>query len=274
MHRLHRATDRIPVIVRIELGEAAARLHAVGGDAVDHGLAADDVVGLGEGGVDRDLVARLVEERLVAGIVRPDGRRAGDERRLRCRYRRQDLVFDGEQLGRILCLVERFGDDEGHRIADISDVVLRQDRLRADKGGAAAAALARHQRAQRAEPARPQIVPGQDGEDARRRPRRVGVQRNDAGMHMRRPHDIAARLTRQPHIVDVAAPPPQQAEILFAAHRHTDRLHAHYRDPVSANGARPCRPRGRRRSHVRTRNDLSHGRSPGEGRYGNRGGNG
>ena len=46
-------------------------------------------------------------------------------------------------------------------------------------------------------------------------------------MRMRRSHDVAARLARQPYIVNVAALPPQKPEILLPPHRHPDRLHAH-----------------------------------------------
>ncbi len=110
----------------------------------------------------------------------------------RRRHRRQDLVLDRDQLGGVLRLVERLGDDERHRVADIADAVLRQERLRADKGRRAAPPPARHQRAQRAEPAPPQFVAGQDREHARRRPRRRGIECRRCG----HAHAASARHSR------------------------------------------------------------------------------
>ena len=227
MHRLHRATDRVAVVIGIVLGEAAARLHAVGRDPVDHGFAPDNALGPSEGCFDRRLIPGFVEERLIARVLRPHRGRVRGQRCLGRRNRRQDLIFDRQQLRSILCLVERFCDDERHRVAHIPDELLRQDRLRADESRPARPSSARHERAQCAEPAFPQFVTGQDGEHTGRRPRRHGIERNDAGMRMRRSHDVAARLARQPYIVNVAALPPQKPEILLPPHRHPDRLHAH-----------------------------------------------
>ena len=125
VHRLHRAADRVAVVVGIVLSKTAARLHAVGGDPVDHGFVADNAVGPGKGGLDRRLVPGFMEECLVARVIVPHGRRARGERRLGGDHRRKDLVVDRQQLRRILRLVERFGDDEGYRVADIAHAALR-----------------------------------------------------------------------------------------------------------------------------------------------------
>ena len=130
VRRLDGAADGVAVVIRVVMADAAARLHRVGGDAVDHGAVAHDVVGLGEGGIDRRLVADLVEERLVAGIVVPHRGRAGRQRRLGGDDRRQRLVIDRDELGRVLRLVQRLGDDEGDGLADIAHALVRQNRLR------------------------------------------------------------------------------------------------------------------------------------------------
>ena len=109
--------------------------------------------GAGKRRVDRRLVADLVKEGFVAGVVVPHRRRAGGERRRGGDHRGQRLVVDLDQLGRVLGLVQRVGDDEGDRVADIAHALLRKQRLRADKGRGAVAAPARHARQQRAEPA-------------------------------------------------------------------------------------------------------------------------
>ena len=88
---------------------------------------ADDAVGPGEGGIDRGLVAGLVEERLVARVLVPHRRRV----RRRAPLRRVMTAGSGsysivDQLGGVLCLVQRLGDDERDRVADIADAILRQ----------------------------------------------------------------------------------------------------------------------------------------------------
>ena len=227
MHRLHRAPDRVAVIVGIVLGEAAARLHAVGRDPVDHGFAPDNALGPSEGCFDRRLIPGFVKERLIFRVVRPHRGRVRGQRCLGRRNRRQGLVFDREQLGGILCLVKRFCDDEGHRVADIPDELLRQDRLWADESRPARPSSARHQRAQCAEPALPQLITGQDREHTGRPPRRYGIECRDAGMRMRRSHDVATRFVRSPDVVDIPPLAPEKAEILLPPHRHSDRLHTH-----------------------------------------------
>ena len=61
---LHRAAQGVAVVARIVLGEAAARLHRIGGDPVDHHAMLDHVGGAGERAFDRGLVADLVADRL------------------------------------------------------------------------------------------------------------------------------------------------------------------------------------------------------------------
>ena len=64
---LQRGVDRVVVLGRIVVADAAARLHGGGGDAVDHQVALDNAVGAGEGRIGRGLVAFEMDE---ADIVR------------------------------------------------------------------------------------------------------------------------------------------------------------------------------------------------------------
>jgi hypothetical protein len=66
---LHGAADRIAILIPVILGEAAAQLHRIRGDPVDHRLVADDMGGLGESVIDRAPVADFVKERLVARVL-------------------------------------------------------------------------------------------------------------------------------------------------------------------------------------------------------------
>ncbi len=53
------------------------------------------------------------------------------------------LVFDLDQLGGVLGLVERLGHHERHRLADVAHALAREQRLRRDEHRRAVAALAR-----------------------------------------------------------------------------------------------------------------------------------
>jgi len=51
-------------------------------------------------------------------------------------------------------------------------------------------------------------------------------------MRMRRTQDVAARFVGFPHIVDVPASTLEKTWILLSGYRLSDRLHAHYLDPL------------------------------------------
>ncbi len=87
---------------------------------------ADNAISLGKGVVNRGLVADLVKERLVPRVLLPNRRRIRRKRSFGADCRGQRLVADVDQFGRILCLVQRLGDDERNRISDIADATTRQ----------------------------------------------------------------------------------------------------------------------------------------------------
>src|SRR5207302_1207196 len=79
-----------------------------------------DMRGTGEGGCDRFRIAELDgKAQIVLGLV-PDPGRARRERSLDRGHRRQRLVGDVDQLGRVLRLARRFGEDEGDTVVDIA----------------------------------------------------------------------------------------------------------------------------------------------------------
>jgi hypothetical protein len=85
------------------------------------------------------------------------------------------LVLDVDQLGRILGLVERLGNDERHRLADVADALLRQQRRPAHMGGRAVALLAREHRVQRAEAALLEFLTGEHRQHPRGRGGLLGI---------------------------------------------------------------------------------------------------
>ena len=89
----------------------------------------DDVLGLGEGGVGRGLVAEHQPERPVALlVVVPDLRRALFGGVFEIHHRRQLLVVDLDQIGGIARLRLGLRDHEGDAIADIADAVVADQR--------------------------------------------------------------------------------------------------------------------------------------------------
>ena len=127
---LDRGVERVAAVGGVVVADRAARLHRRRGDAVDDEFLLDDMVGLGEGGVGRGLVADQFDEADIVGRVIPHlrARRAsaavfgrGD--------RRQRLVLDLDQFGGIERLRHGLGDDEGDAIADPAHAVLGQDRI-------------------------------------------------------------------------------------------------------------------------------------------------
>ena len=93
--------DRVVVGGGVVVADAAARLHRRRGHAVDDEAVPDDMRRRGEGGVGRRLVAFEIDKGDVVGAVVPDARRAGLERRRGRDDRRQRLVFDLDQFGRV-----------------------------------------------------------------------------------------------------------------------------------------------------------------------------
>jgi hypothetical protein len=61
----------------VPLADAAARLHRGGGDAVEDEFETADVIGSGEGRLDRALVAEREEEALVIPALPPERGRVG-----------------------------------------------------------------------------------------------------------------------------------------------------------------------------------------------------
>ena len=73
------------------------------------------------------LVADILLERQIAGLVRPHQRRAGLERRNRIDHRRHRLPLDRDGFGGVARLLDRIGDDERDRVADVAHFLAGED---------------------------------------------------------------------------------------------------------------------------------------------------
>ena len=108
-------------------------------------------------------------------------------------HRRQRLVLDGHGGERLPGLDPGGGRHQRHRLTHVPDDAVGQDRPGV---------------VDELHAVRPRQVGGGDADRAFRGERRVEAQRADAGMRMRAAHRGAMPHAGQPHVVDVAAPPP------------------------------------------------------------------
>ena len=101
-------------------------------DRADLVPALDDVVGAGHRGVDvaeADLAERASIE--VEGVDAPLGHRrcAGSQRLFHVEHRRQFLVFDAHELGRLGRPRSRLGDHGDDRLADVAHALVGENAL-------------------------------------------------------------------------------------------------------------------------------------------------
>ena len=224
---LDRCAQIVAVLVGIVEGYAAAGFHRVAGDAVDADAVADDMRSAGERGSDRRRIAALVHERLVSRIVFPDRDCARRQRIVDRDDRGQRRVVHVDQLGRVYRLVQRFGHDKRHRLADEADAALGEQRLYADEPGRAVAPFAGHRRTQRAEPALFELRSCQYRQHTGRRARGGRVDRGDVGMGVRRAQHIGTGLALRVDVVGVAPAAAQQTKIFVAYYRIADAIAVH-----------------------------------------------
>ena len=126
---LARHVQRVAVVRARIAGQRRTRLDRVGNEAVVHELEPGHVMRLLERTVDRRLVTQRPH---VARVVRRDvvhDRGARLARIGRVDDRRQQFVIDFDQLGGILGLIERLGDDHGDLVADVAHLALREQRV-------------------------------------------------------------------------------------------------------------------------------------------------
>jgi hypothetical protein len=218
MRALRADAQRIFVARRIIACGGAARLHRGDRDAlIGHRNAGDEFgglehridlarIGLGIGGkpgpVDGQVARRL----------RPDLRRAGDERGAGVGYPRQRLVVDGDELGGVLRRGGALADDHRHRLTDMHDPrrgecrpVRRDQRLAAAAGERWVPPDAAEFRG---------VAPGEHADDPGRLTRGRSVHARDAGTGMRRAHETGVGLIRPPRVGHVTALAAQENVIL------------------------------------------------------------
>ena len=196
-------------------------------DPADHVAALDDVSCPGEGRLGRGFVAGLKQVRDVVRAVVPYRdlalRRLGG-----IGDRGQRLVIDVDQLGGVLRLRQRLGNDEGDRFADIAHRALREAEKGAGEHWRPVRPLALERYAHDAELGFDKVLAGHDQHDAGRGLRRRQVERADPGMGVRRAQHESVCLAEQVVVVLETAVAAQKALVLETPHRLPDPELAHY----------------------------------------------
>ena len=187
--------------------------------------------GAGERAVD---VARLeldVREVVVAQLLVQDGR-ARRERGLGVEHRRQRLVLDVDQLGRVLGERARARDDGGDGLADEAHAVEREHVPRAGLG----LRPRRDGRRERRQVA--QVLAADDERDAVERARPRAVDRDDPRVRVRAAAEGDVQRARRLDVVEVDAAAREEAGILDAHHARADVAAGHRACSWSACAAR------------------------------------
>ena len=191
------------------------------------------MVGAREAGLDRRLVADLVDKADVVGAIVPDPRRAG--RSLRRRSRRSPAAArtrprsvrprrpPGASSRRRRRRHNRRPSAPGPSTSAGKRGSIRSASRRARRMPSGTGRSPQPEAAQSA-PVSTASTPG--AAFARR-----DIDRADARMRMRRAQHMAERHARQHHVVDIAAAAAQQPRILEPRHRLTQREFAHIRPP-------------------------------------------
>ena len=186
------------------------------------------MLGVGEGGVGRVLVAHHQRERDIVRRLVPHRRRAGLDRILDADDRRQRLVVDLDQFGGVSRLRSVSATTKATRSPTARTLSAFEDRAQRAEAFRAAHVLG-HRRRQAAELVGRDIGAGEHGEHAGRGLGLGGIDALDAGMGVRRHDHDAVALLRQVDVVDIAAAAGDETRVLDPGHGLTDAelVHAH-----------------------------------------------
>ena len=134
-------------------------------------------------------------------------------RRVGKRHGWQGRVVDHDQLGRVFCLRQRFGDHDGHPVADVANLFGREYCLNRTVVPASRCSLRKCVAGQGAEALLDHIHTGEHCQHAIG-PARIGhVDARDSRVRMRRANDKEPRRFRQIDVIGEAALPGQKSLI-------------------------------------------------------------
>ena len=224
VHALRAERHREALVFGAPFGETGARLHVVGDETVVVEGDARHMRRLVEGRLRLLAVALFVKIDLVGAELRPDERRAIVERGGEIGGRVLGIEIDLDQLGGVLRLADRIGDDEGDGVADMAHIAVGEKRDIAHRMVAAVRLRRPRQAFDRSEMGK--VGRRQDEMDAGRRLRRVERADGEASGRQRRAQHEGLQAALTLHIVGEAALAADQREIFLA---QRGRAHSEFR---------------------------------------------
>ena len=204
-------------VCRVVERDAGLRLHRIAGDALRAQADPHDMRRLGKSWLGARPIAVFIVERQIVGqlLVQADG--AVSDRLAGLDHDRQVLVFDLDELGRVLRQGLGLRDHQRHGLADEADAAVRQRGAKRDAQRAAADPLEeRHRR--RALPAGGDGIVGRhDIEDAGQLARLVGVDPQDFRMRAIGAQEMPRDLALDVVIGGVSTPACDQSDVFPTA---------------------------------------------------------
>ena len=162
----------------------------------------------------------------VVGRIGPDQRRAGLDRFERIDHRGQHLVIDLDRLGGGLRQHARGRDHSRDRLAGKAHDLMRQQAARRHRHRLAVGPLEDRERRQRADVVLDQIGAGEDGLDTRHLGGRLGIDRLDLRMRMRRAQHMQPQRAVFRLVVD-ELPLPGEQPLIFQTLDRLSRAETH-----------------------------------------------
>ena len=126
------------------------------------------------------------------------------------------LVLDPHQLGGVLGLGHRLGDEEGDRIADAPNTVADENGVRGCEHRRAVGPGPHEGRPRGAEPSLDEVIAREDRQHAGRATRRRHIDAHDAGVRVHGADDDRVRLARQAHVLVEASPATHETHVRTA----------------------------------------------------------
>ena len=227
MRILRRVPQRERAGAGIVFADRGARLDGVRHQAIVDDVELGDVLGRFERGLDRFGIAEMP---LIDGVARRDLvnlRRALFLRRGGIGDRGQHRVIDLDLLGGVARLRQGLGDHHRDRIADMAGLAAGERRMRRHLHRRAVLGMDHPAADEIADLVGGKLGAGEHRQHARHAGGRLGVDRFDRGVGVRRADEIGKGLARPVDVVGVMALAGDEAVIFLAAHRGADPGCAH-----------------------------------------------
>ena len=240
---LGRVIQQVGFGLGVVAADAAAGLDRHRGDAVVFQVEGDHVVGLLESLFDPFPVAEFEIDAQVPRDAVPQSRRVRGQRLDRVGDRVQGLIVDIDEVQGVARDPVRFGDHQGHRLADVAHPVDGQAMARGFRQLRSVAVLPhRRFRRHRTEPLGDPVLAGDHQKHAFHGQRLRGVDVLDLGMGINRAQHRGPGLAFEVDVVDIPAAAGEEPLVLGPSHRLADGDVGHAPPPLpfAASTARPA----------------------------------